>query len=74
MTNDTTAATKADIRRLQAEIRGLDAAMREMSRGLHEAIDQVLIVMSNIDKRLTQTLAQHEKRITRLETYVGMTP
>ena len=69
MKDDTAPATKADIRRLQADMR---SEMREMAKGLHAAIDQVLTVLVNVDKRLTVSVADHEKRITKLETIAGV--
>jgi hypothetical protein len=43
-----------------------------MARGLNKAIDQVLTVLVNVDKRLTTSVADHEKRIRRLERSTGV--
>lgn len=58
--DDAASATKGDIRALRGE-------MQAMGKGIHEAIDQVLVVLINVDKRLTNTVQDHEKRITKLE-------
>ena len=72
MKDDSTPATKADINRLDGNIQRLETEMREMAKGLHAAIDQVLAVLVNVDKRLTDSVENHERRITRLEARVGI--
>ena len=59
--------TKID--RMAVDLRG---EMRDMAKGLHTAIDQVLTVLVNVDKRLTASVVDHEKRITKLETLAGV--
>ena len=65
MKDDTTPAATADVHRLETDIHRLEAnidrlstdlrnEMREMAKGLHAAIDKVLAVLVNVDKRLTQ--------------------
>lgn len=74
---------KADIRHLDGRIDKLDAKidrvaaelrgeMRDMSKSLHAAIDQVLTVLVNVNNRLTPVAENHEKRITRLEALAGV--
>ena len=83
MKDDTTPATKADIRHLDGRIDKLDAKidrmavdlrgeMREMAKGLHNSIDQVLTVLVNMNNRLTPAVQNHEKRITKPETLAGV--
>jgi phosphate uptake regulator len=76
MNDDTAPATKGDIHLLKVDIHRLQADMRnevrEMARGLNKAIDQVLTVLVNVDKRLTTSVADHEKRIRRLERSTGV--
>jgi hypothetical protein len=69
MKDDSTPATKADMHRLEAEMK---TEMRQMANSLNQAIDQVLTVLVNIDKRLTGAVDSHEWRIKRLETRVGI--
>jgi hypothetical protein len=73
MKDDTAPATKADIARLRTELKAdMRNEMRDMAKGLHAAIDQVLTVLVNVDKRLTASVENHEKRITRLEVLAGV--
>jgi ABC-type transporter Mla subunit MlaD len=69
MENDQTPATKADLRRLETS---LLEKMDTKLGGLHEAIDRVLTVLVNVEKRLTKTVDNHETRIRRLEDRVGV--
>jgi predicted RNase H-like nuclease (RuvC/YqgF family) len=62
----------AEIHRMNGDIREVKGEMREMAKGLHAAIDQVLTVLVNVDKRLTGSVENHERRITRLEARVGI--
>lgn len=57
----------ARVDKVESAINGLRNEMREMGKGLHDAIDQVLTVLVNVDKRLTASVVDHEKRINRLE-------
>ncbi len=58
--------------RLEATVHLLATEMREMGKSLHAAIDQVLTVLVNVDKRLTASINNHESRITRLDDHVGI--
>ena len=64
-------AVKNDVKRLEERVRkGFDNVyeyMDEKFGKMHEDINQVLLVLGNMDKRLTEPVANHEKRITRLE-------
>ena len=64
--------TKVD--RLERKMDGLESSIRNLAgtvekgfRYLHEADDQILTVLINVDKRLTGKVADHEKRIVHLE-------
>jgi len=65
MDNDQTPATKADLRRLETTI------LQKMDR-IQDAIDRIITVLANVDKRLTKSVDDHETRIRRLETRVGI--
>ena len=79
-------ATKADIRtlkeyfeRMMDEFTGrMDEFTGRMDRldhkweRLYEADDQILAVLTNIEKRLTQKVDSHEHRITHLENLAGV--
>ena len=58
--------------KLDASIHHLATEMHEMAKGLHAAINQVLTVLVNVDKRLTASIDNHERRIIRLEDHVGI--
>ncbi len=69
--DDNTPTTKADIRRIEESIQKLTKIVRSMAEGmerLHEADDQILTVLVNVDKRLTGKVENHESRIVRLES------
>ena len=74
--DDATPATKKDLRDLRdvtgKAIQGIRDDMQAISKSLHEAIDQVLVVLINMDKRLTMKANEHEQRIVRLEEHVGI--
>lgn len=71
MQDDTAPATKGDLRRLHTELLAeMRAEIRAESKSIHSSIDQVLAVLVNIDKRLTASVTNHEKRIHRLEQHV----
>lgn len=65
MTDDQTPATKGDLHRLESR-------MEQGFQRLDDAIDRVLTVLINVDKRLTQSVDDHERRIRRLEQTVGV--
>ena len=72
-------ATKADIHRLEVRIDGLETRMdrletkvNKVKDALDSGIDQVLTVLNNIDQRLSDSVKDHERRITRLEDHVGI--
>jgi hypothetical protein len=69
MASDQVPATQADLRRLEAS---LVERIDTKSEKLHDGIDQVLAVLSNMDKRLAQNLDGHESRIRRLENQMGL--
>ena len=58
-------ATKEDLKDLRQE-------MREGFTGLNQAIDQVLLVMTNVDRKHTKVAKSHGKRILKLEKLVGI--
>jgi hypothetical protein len=66
MKDDQTPVTKADLHRLEATMEAKFASVQA-------AIDQVLTVLVNVDKRLTNSVEDHEWRIRRLENRVGVT-
>ena len=49
----------------------IDRLDRKWER-LYEADDQILAVLTNIEKRLTQNVDSHEHRITHLENLAGV--
>lgn len=84
MADDQTAITKADLfkfgesltKALEIAVSAkLDAALTPIKANiakLDEDIDRVLTVLINVDKRLTQVVDDHERRIRRLEQSVGV--
>jgi hypothetical protein len=79
MDDDTTPATKADIhglkadvRRLDADIRGLEGSMQSLGRSIRSGTDQVLEMLSNMDRRTMQIVTRHEERIAKLEEHAGI--
>ena len=58
--NGSAPSTKTDIQRLEKKI-----------ERLYEADDQILTVLTNMDKRLMDKVEDHEKRIVRLEEVVA---
>lgn len=84
MTDDQTAITKADLlkfgeslaKTLETAVSAkLDAALTPINASiakLDKDIDRVLTVLINVDKRLTQVVDDHERRIRRLEPAVGV--
>jgi hypothetical protein len=56
----------------KADIRDLKATMLAIEKSLNKGIDQVLEVLGNIDKRLTQKVVSHDRRITKVEALVGI--
>lgn len=73
MTDDQSPATKADLKSLETQIRLLEASFDRRMNRLHEAIDRVLDVLVNVDRRLTLAVGDHERRICRLEQRLGVT-
>ncbi|MEK7136951.1 MAG: hypothetical protein AAB853_01585 [Patescibacteria group bacterium] len=69
-------ALKTDLTALENRMQaGFVRLMRHIDKqtgSLYERVDQVLAVLVNMDKRLTGGIAQHEKRITRLEEHTGL--
>ena len=57
---------------LKTDIKELRQDMYAMGKGIHQSIDDVLVVLINIDKRLTGSVGDHEKRITKLEKQVAL--
>lgn len=68
MENDTTPATKADIRRLDDRMERLEHHLDERFDYLDKYIDQILNILVNDKNRLDE----HEKRLARLEMHVGI--
>ena len=68
MQDDQTPATKADIVRLEQSLTAVGSKLESINR----AIDQVLTVLVNVDKRLTNAVDDHEWRLRRLENRVGV--
>lgn len=85
MSDDTAPATKADIIRLEGRTQKLEGTVQKLGNDvqriekkfdakferLYGADDQILTVLTNIDKRLTVKVEDHEKRIVRLEAAVA---
>jgi hypothetical protein len=65
MKDDQTPATKTDLRELEA-------SMLKKMDGIQDAIDRVLTVLVNVDKRLTESVGDHESRIRRLERHASL--
>ncbi len=67
---------KAEIKELRGELKAEAKELRQdmyaMGKGIHQSIDDVLVVLINIDKRLTGSVGDHEKRITKLEKQVAL--
>jgi hypothetical protein len=61
-------ATKADIQNMEQT---LLQAMQKMHKDLNKADDEILTVLTNVDKRLTTKVEDHEGRITQLESIVA---
>lgn len=80
MSDNTAPATKEDIVRLEGRTQKLEGSVQRLEGNvqrleqkferLYEVDDQILIVLGNIDKRLTPKVEDHEKRIIRLEAAV----
>ncbi len=64
--DDTQPATKGDLRLLATK-----ADMDRRFEYVNDAIDRVLAVVVNMDKKLIGILSDHEMRIKRLEQEVG---
>ena len=69
-------ATKGDIQQLRQEMNlrfgQVDERLEWMNQRfdrMHDSIDQVLVVLGNIEERLTGKVNSHEQRITRLEQH-----
>lgn len=71
-------STKADSKRLEnaiqalekrtiARIQASETSLRAEIRYVNQGIDQVLVVLGNIEKRLENRLDNHEERIVSLE-------
>lgn len=74
MSDDTASATKADIGRLEGRMQKVESSVQRLEQKLerlYEADDQILTVLTNIDRRLTVKVEDHEKRIVRLEEVVA---
>lgn len=70
--DDSTPATKADLAKFKNEIIAVVLqALSDMKRDLIEADNQILTVLTNVDKRLTKKVDDHEERIVALEAQVG---
>lgn len=68
--DDSSPATQGNVKMLKTDIQTLKKDIRRVEKKfekLYEADDQILAVLSNIDKRLTTKVEDHEHRITRLE-------
>lgn len=64
--DDMQPATKGDLRLLATK-----ADMDRRFEYVNDAIDRVLTVVVNMDKKLTGIMSDHEMRIKRLEQEVG---
>ena len=64
--NDMQPATKGDLRLLATK-----ADMDRRFEYVNDAIDRVLTVVVNMDKKLTGIMSDHKVRIKRLEQEVG---
>ena len=60
-------ATQADLQALEQRVNVQFGAIKRQFEYVHESIDKVLVVLTNIDKKLGGRLDDHERRITRLE-------
>ena len=72
-------ATKADIRRLEARMDGFEKRLDSFERAmiaktdqLWKDIDRVIVLLGNIEKKLSAPVLDHERRITRLEEKFGL--
>ena len=62
--DDSPIATKADIASMGKEIM---SALKKLHDDVYRADDEILIVLTNIDKRLTKKVENHERRLNVLE-------
>lgn len=74
MSDDAALATKVDIVRLEGRMQKVESSVQRLEQKferLYEADDQILTVLTNIDKRLTVKVEDHKKRVVRLEEAVA---
>ena len=64
-------ATKADIASIMKVLQDMYGEMRDMHANLRRCDDEILTVLINVDKRLTGSAKDHERRIVWLENQVA---
>lgn len=62
--DDTTPATKGDIKALRVEMNEKFEQVNERFDRVNEGIDQVLTVLINVEKKVTVRIDDHEQRLT----------
>ncbi|MBI3336358.1 hypothetical protein HYZ98_02205 [Candidatus Peregrinibacteria bacterium] len=62
---------KDDIRLIKDDVQRIEKKFDQKFERLYEADDQILTVLTNMDKRLMGKVEDHEKRIVRLEEAVA---
>ena len=61
-------------RKIELQAIDLNSRMDRMWKSLHNDASRILDVQINADKRLKRALDDHEKRLMRLESHVGLMP
>ena len=67
--HDASPATKADLRELEQR---MTVGSQKRFDYLNDSINQVLTVLTNINEKLVGRLENHERRLTRIETQLGL--
>lgn len=60
-----------NVHKLENSVQKLGTILEKGMQTLHEADDQILTVLINVDKRLTGRIEDHETRIVHLEKAVA---
>lgn len=71
--DDSRPATKGDVQSVKDDVRLVKDDVQRLEKKfekLYETDDQILAILTSIDKRLTGKVEDHERRITRLEEAV----